>query len=321
MPPRSGTRTTRQGPWRLPYPPAPSPMAMGEGEKRIWERDKPSPRPPGCRCAAALRWTPHHDSRRRGGPGTGAVPVSPAAWCRSSTVASHVSRLKRERSRPPTSPVLPDSPTARLPDQWCVPDYPNGTDSGGGVVYISNRRRGPESHPPADASTIGVGSPPAHGDWRRPGARSPSRVRQARRQPRREPGHLPSPRSEPRGPIQPRGFPFARRASSCPRPAKRRPPSGSGSRASRSGPRRFPHPPAPSPIAMGEGENVIRGRAKSSPAPPGGRGAAASRGTPTLVGGEQETCAGEGSALPYAPGVAAARQGGATTWDRAGIRS
>ena len=40
-----------------------------------------------------------------------------------------------------------------------------------------------------------------------------------------------------------------------------------------------PHSPTASPMAMGEGENLARGRAKPSPGPPGCRGAAASRRT------------------------------------------
>ena len=45
-----------------------------------------------------------------------------------------------------------------------------------------------------------------------------------------------------------------------------------------------PHPPAPAPIAMGEGEQLIRGRSWPSPAPPGCRGAAACRRLSPLVG-------------------------------------
>ena len=78
--------------------------------------------------------------------------------------------------------------------------------------------------------------------------------------------------------------------------------------APRGGARRDrPHPPAPSPIAMGEGEKLIRGRAKPSPGPPDCRGAAASRSMPPLVshgdGRGGATDSGEGLALPRTPGL------------------
>ena len=55
----SGTRTSQRGSWDCPHPPAPSPIAMGEGEKLNWGRAKPSPGPRGCRGAAASQSLPN----------------------------------------------------------------------------------------------------------------------------------------------------------------------------------------------------------------------------------------------------------------------
>ena len=71
---------------------------MGEGEKLIWGRAKPSPRPPDCRCAAASRWipTPVRSPWERGLGGEGA-PEHPAA--------RHGRRFKTDASpcQPPQS--------------------------------------------------------------------------------------------------------------------------------------------------------------------------------------------------------------------------
>ena len=121
-----------------PHPPAPSPIAMGEGEKLIWGRAKPSPGPPGCRGAAASRRRPHPVSRGDGRGGGLGPPPHPRVVATRPLPDGHLPRSDGEGRGGETclggakSPQGPRIAAARhLPDE-----------DPGGIPPCQPRRRG-----------------------------------------------------------------------------------------------------------------------------------------------------------------------------------